>query len=244
MPKATFASRVQTLSTLLEPTRHRLYRYVADRRAAITRDEAADALQISLAAAAFHLDRLVAAGLLRASYRRTASGPALGAGRPSKLYRRSGRRVEVAIPQREHQLMSGLLAEAAATSADARSLDDVAHEYGLSLGARARASAHGDDEGALAKCIEKVSADLGFEPTRTDAGELWARNCPFDPVSRRQPAVVCRTAVALLRGVVDGVGASGISVGREERPGWCCVIQRASRSAAGDDGNKTATRLR
>jgi predicted ArsR family transcriptional regulator len=225
VPKPTLERRIRALASLLDPTRWRLYGYVSGSPRPVSRDEAADALGISRSAAAFHLDRLLTSGLLRARYSRISGGPALGAGRPSKLYRRSRRRIDVTIPQRDHRLMSGLLAEAASGPADGRSLDDVGHAFGRSLGVRARARLPVGKAAALAGCVEDVTADLGFEPTRTERGELWARNCPYDPVSRRHPAVVCRTALAIVRGVIDGVGASGIAVRREERPGWCCVIQ-------------------
>jgi predicted ArsR family transcriptional regulator len=246
VPKPTLMRRIQVLSTLLEPTRRRLYRHVASRRRLITRDDAADSLGITRAAAAFHLDRLVAAGLLRAQYSRLSGGPALGAGRPSKLYGRSRRRFEVTIPQREPQLMSGLLAEAMSGAAAGRTVDDVGHDFGRSLGLRARARVRNGTDAGLAGCVEDVMVDLGFEPTRTETGALWARNCPFDPVSRRHPSVVCRTTIAMVRGVIDGVGAHGIEVWRDERPGWCCVIQGAG-DGAGDGSttpvDKTASRM-
>lgn len=79
MPKPTFAERLEAMALLREPIRRRLYRYVEGRLAAVSRDEAAEAVGVSRAMAAFHLDKLVGLGLLRAEYRRlsarTGRGP-------------------------------------------------------------------------------------------------------------------------------------------------------------------------
>ena len=49
----------------------------------LSRDQAARALRISRALAAFHLDKLVDAGLLEADFRRLKGRSGPGAGRPS-----------------------------------------------------------------------------------------------------------------------------------------------------------------
>ena len=55
---------LSSLAVLGDPTRRRLYDYVVGRRGGVGRDEAAEAAGISRMLAAFHLDKLVAAGLL------------------------------------------------------------------------------------------------------------------------------------------------------------------------------------
>src|SRR5688572_13178345 len=92
MSKPTFAQKLADLSTLLEPTRGRLYGYVAGETAPVTRDQAANAVGISRSKAAFHLDKLVDARLLRVQFRRLSGRTGRGAGRPSKLYARSRHR--------------------------------------------------------------------------------------------------------------------------------------------------------
>ncbi|MBO0786733.1 MAG: helix-turn-helix transcriptional regulator, partial [Actinobacteria bacterium] len=54
------------VAVLGEPARRALYEYVAGQGRPVSRDEAAAATGVKRATAAFHLDRLVAAGLLEA----------------------------------------------------------------------------------------------------------------------------------------------------------------------------------
>jgi predicted ArsR family transcriptional regulator len=228
MPKPTFAQRLEALATLREPIRRRLYQYVERRLASVSRDEAAQAVGVSRAMAAFHLDKLVELGLLRAEYRRLSGRTGRGAGRPSKLYRRSRRAFSVTIPERNHELLARLLADREATSAEPARTEGTAHRYGRSLGTRARKqiSSRASSE-RLGRCVADVLEDVGFEPFASSGGDLRTRNCPFDPLSRQYPSVVCRTAIEFVGGVIDGVGASPLEVSRDERPDRCCVVVTA-----------------
>ena len=77
-----------------EPTRRALYDWVVRAGRGVGRDEAASGVGVSRALAAFHLDRLVAAGLLEAEYRRlTAQGVLWAAKLPVPT---DGLRVELA----------------------------------------------------------------------------------------------------------------------------------------------------
>ncbi|HKY51120.1 MAG TPA: helix-turn-helix domain-containing protein, partial [Candidatus Limnocylindria bacterium] len=98
----TLATQIAGVAVLDEPVRRSLYLYVARQADAVSRDEAADATGTSRENAAFHLDRLVEAGLLEASYRRLGGRTGPGAGRPSKLYRRSHRELSVTVPARRY----------------------------------------------------------------------------------------------------------------------------------------------
>src|SRR2546425_57963 len=70
MHGSEFERHIAAIASLHEPARRGLYLYVAGRRRDVGRDEAARALRISRALAAFHLDKLVQQGLLETSYRR------------------------------------------------------------------------------------------------------------------------------------------------------------------------------
>lgn len=225
MAKPSLHRELEALATLREPTRRALYEYVERQPAAVSRDQAATALRVSRALAAFHLDRLVAVGLLAADYRRLSGRTGPGAGRPSKLYRRSRRRLEVSLPHREHGLLASLLAAAASQADDGAPSLDPAREFGRSLGARGRHRLRSRPTGTrLAECVEAVLERLGFEPYRTSEREVRLRNCPFDPLSRRYAPVVCGAGQALVGGVVEGVEANQLSVSRDERPDRCCVV--------------------
>jgi predicted ArsR family transcriptional regulator len=224
VPKPTFAERLEALASLREPTRRRLYQYVARALAPVSRDQAAEALDISRPMAAFHLDKLVGLGLLRAAYRRVSGRAGRGAGRPSKLYTRSRREFSVSLPKRDHGLLAHLLADTAAESGVV-SPDEVAQRFGRSLGTRARrrVSDRASSE-RLSRCVEEVMDEIGFDPIAAASGEVLARNCPFDPLSRQYPAVVCRSAIAIVRGVIEGLGTDALAVRRDERPDHCCVV--------------------
>jgi predicted ArsR family transcriptional regulator len=224
--KPTFDERLQALAALREPVRKGLFQYVARRPGAVSRDEAAKAMGVSRAMAAFHLDKLVEHGLLRAEYRRLSGRSGRGAGRPSKLYRRSRRDFSVSLPERNHELLARLLTERAMLTPDRAVTDGVAHRYGRSLGVRARTRISGrSTPQRLARCVGDVLEELAFEPIRSEAGDaLWARNCPFDPLSRTYPSVVCVTAMEVVAGVIEGVGGSALRARRDERPDRCCVV--------------------
>src|SRR5215218_10289940 len=86
------------VSSLAEPQRRALYRFVVDRGQPVGKDEAAEALGIARTVAGFHLDRLVADGLLTTEFRRLTGRQGPGAGRPAKLYRRAPGELSVSLP--------------------------------------------------------------------------------------------------------------------------------------------------
>src|SRR6478735_9095881 len=91
---------VAAVAALAEPTRRRLYDHVVRQAAPVSRDEAAAATDVPRATAAFHLDRLVDDRLLEVHFERLSGRTGPGAGRPAKLYRRSGCDVTVSLPER------------------------------------------------------------------------------------------------------------------------------------------------
>src|SRR5205809_187023 len=108
-----FEHQVGALSALDDPVRRRLFRQV-EARGELSRDQAARAAGVSRALAAFHLDKLVEAGLLEASFRRLSGRSGPGAGRPSKLYRRGSALLDVSLPPRRYELAAQLFAQALA----------------------------------------------------------------------------------------------------------------------------------
>ena len=105
-------THISAVAALDEPTRRRLYNYVLRQPEPVSRDEAAAALELPRSTAAFHLDRLVDEGLLDMGYQRLNGRSGPGAGRPSKLYRRSRHQVTVSLPQRRYELAGRLLSDA------------------------------------------------------------------------------------------------------------------------------------
>src|ERR1051325_3290856 len=104
MPASDLERQIRAIALLDEPRRRRLYRYVLARRREVGRDEAARALRMSRALAAFHLDKLAEHGLLETSYRRLRHRRGPGAGRPAKLYRPVGPALVFTLPARRYEL--------------------------------------------------------------------------------------------------------------------------------------------
>src|SRR6476659_1666933 len=96
----TFAGRVTRLGVLADPVRRALYRFVAAQRGPVSRDQAADGVEVPRHTAKHHLDRLVDEGLLVTEFRRLTGRTGPGAGRPAKLYRRADTELEVSVPER------------------------------------------------------------------------------------------------------------------------------------------------
>lgn len=222
---------LQRLARLGEPVRRDLYLFVERQPKAVSRDEAAIGLGITRSLAAFHLDKLVEAGLLEAHFRRLSGRTGRGAGRPSKLYRRSRREVQLSVPQRHHELLGRFLVEALDPPDEMDGEQGplgVARAYGRSLGARARRrlSARASGE-RLRQCAVALLEGLGYAPYPTPGGDTRLRNCPFHPLSKRYPSTVCQVGLALVGGIVEGVRAPDQWPEREPAPGHCCVLLRA-----------------
>src|SRR5205085_12424326 len=103
------ADAIARAGVLAETVRRRLFGFVRRARRPVTRDEAAAWARVSRGLAAFHLDRLVEAGLLRAGGRAATSRRV---GRRPKLYEAGPGDVRLSIPERRHDLLAGVLLEA------------------------------------------------------------------------------------------------------------------------------------
>src|SRR5215813_5202672 len=100
------------LAPLADPVRRALYAYIAEQSEPVDRDAAAAGVGIGRPLAAFHLDRLVAAGLLDVEYHRRSGRTGPGAGRPAKFYRRArGVETSVSLPPRHYDEVAQILAE-------------------------------------------------------------------------------------------------------------------------------------
>ena len=222
-----FQRQVETLSTLDDPVRRKLFLLV-EGRGELSRDQAARAAGVSRALAAFHLDRLVEAGLLEASFRRLSGKSGPGAGRPSKLYRRSALELDITRPQRRYEWAAQVLARALGETTSEATRDALrrsARAHGEGIGHELkkpaastpplRAAAH-----ALGAC--------GFEPAVAPAGQLVLRNCPFASLREGCRDVICGMNLAMIEGVIDGLELEGVIAALEPQPDTCCVALRAA----------------
>lgn len=226
------STAIDDVAVLTEPVRRSLYSHVASQPEPVGRDAAAAAVGISRSLAAFHLDRLVDAGLLEVSYRRLSGRTGPGAGRPSKLYARSKREVALSLPARRYELAARLFAEALGRGATGETstisaLDEAARSFGRALGEEARRRA-GRRPGRqrLLESARTVLEEAGFEPLLGQDEVITLRNCPFDALARTHRDLVCGMNLSLMDGVISGLRASGIRADLDPQPGMCCVVWR------------------
>src|SRR5439155_5296923 len=218
--------QLERLGVLADPMRRALYLRISAGQE-LSRDQAARALRISRALAAFHLDKLADAGLLEADFRRLKGRSGPGAGRPSKLYRRSAQAIDVTLPARRYQLAARLLSRAASEGGptQAAALERAAEAWGRELGTEARGRS-GPRPGA-ARPLRSALAALraaGFEPRQDADGEIVLANCPFAALQRAAPALICGMNLALCRGLVQGLRAPRWTARLAPAAGRCCVL--------------------
>ena len=227
------ADSISTVAVLDEPTRRQLYEYVARARGPVGRDEASAAVGVSRPTAAFHLDRLADEGLLDVVHQRLSGRAGPGAGRPSKLYLRATRQVEVSLPERRYELAGELLA-AAVEDADAsgrpirETVASRAHEVGRQMGRDGST----DDPVPLLEMY-------GFEP-RAEEGTVRLGNCPFHNLARQHAELVCGMNLHLLKGLLDGLECAAYTARLAPSPDNCCVVLEPSRAGAiqGSEGQR------
>ena len=228
MQSTDIAQQIAGVASLNEPIRRRLYLYVAHQPHDVSRDEAAEALDISRPLAAFHLDKLVEEGLLETRFRRLTGRTGPGAGRPSKLYRRSGRQIEVTLPPRSYELAARLFARSLSQQQNetpAAALAEVAREFGESIGSDARRLA--GPEASTEEIMDAAQSVLemyGFEPLRDADGRILLRNCPFHALAQDYRTLVCGMNLSLMQGLVSSLQVHGIEAVLDPQPGMCCVV--------------------
>ena len=228
MDSKDFAKQLEGLATLDEPIRRELYLYVIGQDREVSRDGAARGVRVSRALAAFHLDKLVEAGLLEATFRRLSGRQGPGAGRPSKLYRRSSVQFDVSLPPRRYELAARVLTQTLAradSAATLQALRSTAREWGKQL---AKESAAGTGRGTPLGRATRALRVCGFEPHKgTDGdGEVVLRNCPFDSLRSVSRDLICGMNLALIEGLLAGLEVEGVSARLAPRPGMCCVALR------------------
>ena len=201
------------VTALADPSRRALFDYVRHARRPVSREDAAAATQMSRNLAAFHLDKLVEAGLLAARYEPPA-GPR-GRGRTPKTYVPAGDGLAVTIPERRYELMAEILADGMAAGSD--NAVDAAHRQAYERGKSLGAEITEPDR----DCLSVALGSLGFEPECTGPRTML-HNCPFHALAARHTELICGLNRSFLRGLADGLAAT-VDVRLEASPGNCCV---------------------
>jgi predicted ArsR family transcriptional regulator len=204
-------SGLAALAALTDGVRRSAYRAVLAAGASpVGRDEVAEALGVGRTLAAFHLDKLVDAGLLEVSYARRTGRTGPGAGRPAKLYRASTVEHVMSVPPRDYRTAAELLAESLERSGADTALFDVAREHG-------RRTPPGTD-------MHDLLAAHGYLPRESPA-DIVLTNCPFHHLAEQFPPLICGMNLAMITGLLDGAGAAAAWRARmDPAPHRCCVV--------------------
>jgi predicted ArsR family transcriptional regulator len=218
---------IRAVAALEDDLRRGMYAFCRRSVRPVTRDEAAAEVGISRKLAAFHLDKLVDAGLLRAHYEPV--GGIRRVGRTPKVYEPTNAPIRIAIPDRQHDLLAEILIDAVHTEGADESASDaalrVAHRRGTELGAHERRNTRPGRLGAerALTLAETALARPGYEPHRDTPTRVRLRNCPFHPLAARAPELVCGINHALLTGFLAGLDAPTVHAVLTPTAGECCV---------------------
>lgn len=229
-PAEDLERRIGGIAALDQPQRRGLYRLLSERGGWVTRDEASEALGVPRSVAAFHLDKLVEAGVVEVSFERMTGRTGPGAGRPAKLYRRGTVEVSASVPDRRYDLAGSLLATAISETERTgapitESLSAAARAAGRVVGEEAAAAT-----GPLTKrdqrrqAVLEILARHGYEPMLGKRGEIALVNCPFHRLAEEHRSLVCGMNLDFLGGLLDGIGRTGkLDARLAPEPGYCCV---------------------
>ena len=216
--------RLSSIGALADPARRVLYRFVVGQDDAVSRDQAADQTGLPRHAVKFHLDRLVAEGLLEVEFRRLTGRRGPGAGRPSKLYRRSPVEISVSLPERRYELAGQILAEAVQSARSGNpAMEAVAHaaaQAGRRIAADARAASPNAPLGSASAA--GILASYGYEP-RAVGDRMILVNCPFDALAVEHPQLICGINLEMIRAMTGAIGLTDTDVQLNPAPGRCCV---------------------
>jgi predicted ArsR family transcriptional regulator len=191
---------IAAVALLSERGRRDLYDFVRRSSGPVTRDEAAAHTGISRGLAAFHLDKLVHGGLLRAHTDR----PAAGVGRRPKVYEPQPVELAVSVPARQYDLLAELLLDAvAATSSRGGGGGGTAGGGGAVGSAGSAGSAGSGDSGGS---VDRPAGDLVAGAARDQARER-GRAAGAEARGRARPGRLgAERALTLAQSVLEGAG--------------------------------------
>jgi predicted ArsR family transcriptional regulator len=214
LPGQTERDIERLASALGDPTRRRIFFFVRQAGELVGKDEVAEGVGIDRRLAAFHLDKLVEQGFLRAEFRRRSGRSGPGAGRPAKLYTLADAELSVSLPERHYDLLARLLLRAMSDGSGSPTqavLERVGFEFGRELGLRELAergrsasplSARGTTTEAIAEVVRLLSR-YGFAAEREGGDAIKACACPFEEMAFHDPARVCGLDRAIWSGILS-----------------------------------------
>lgn len=200
-----------------DPTRHRIFRYIADAEQPVGVSELTDYVKLNHNAVRQHLAVLKDASLIVEEVEER-SRP----GRPRLLYRLHPEVLDRWGATGSYAWLAALLANAVRRNLEPR---QVGHQEGYRRAAELPA---GGDRVAL---LEAEFSRRGFRPTTVDKGrrvEFVLGRCPFADVAKSDPATVCQLHLGLAEGLAEGVGGLDVErlVTKDARRAGCRLVVR------------------
>ncbi|HHU08759.1 MAG TPA: helix-turn-helix domain-containing protein [Intrasporangiaceae bacterium] len=248
MPTQTGAG----LALLSSPVRRTIVDHLAAQHGSpgVTATELAEVLGLHVTTVRFHLDQLVAGGLLEASFLRQ------GVGRPRKVYSIAPGELRTDSTDRAMQLLTGLLAEqfGAAQSGTTLTPFEAGRKWAIDHVApespRTPAPTPGRWLAKLGHLID-VLRDWGYTSrvTTSAAGHTASvelSHCPFIDLARTNPAVACGIHRGLIAGTLEQFGEDDAEVSLEPfvGPHTCLAHITTRTSFAQADAASTRRRVR
>jgi predicted ArsR family transcriptional regulator len=189
------AAHQEQARALGDPTRHGIFRYIADAKRPADVAELTEHFGLNHNAIRQHLAKLVDAGLVTETH-----APSSGRGRPRLLYRldpSAESRWGVAGP---YEQLSVMLAEMLRTG-------DSAYDVGKrSVAPRRDAEDSDDPVGIVVEAMER----RGFEPVvrnaRGNRVDVVLRTCPFESAVLADPDTICDLHLGIAEGVAELAG--------------------------------------
>lgn len=194
-----------------DPTRHQVFRYLAEADAPTDVAELTAHFGLNHNAIRQHLAKLVDADLVRET-----TAPATGRGRPKLLYTVAPTAESRWGATGPYERLSRLLSEIIRTG-------DTAVEVGRREGRRLR----GDESApATVALVEHAMAREGFAPEiRPGRGrvDVVLQNCPFESTALGDPDTVCALHLGIAQGLVEGSDAVAVDdlVAKDPRRAGC-----------------------
>lgn len=195
-----------------DPTRHEVFRYLADAERAVDVAELTEHLGLHHNAIRQHLAKLVDADLVS-----EATAPRVGRGRPRLVYTvnpSAESRWGVTGPYERLTLMLTEIIRSGDSPVD----------VGRRAGRRVRIATHrsGDRMSGFMDAMERH----GFEPAATRRGhevDIVLRACPFETTALADPDTVCGLHLGLALGVADSIDGLVVDelIPRDPRRGTC-----------------------
>ena len=203
-----------------DPTRYRLFRYIADAQAPVTVAELTAYTGLNHNAIRQHLAVLKDAGLVTEEAERR-DRP----GRPRLLYRLHLEAAGEWHTPGAYSWLAGILSAALHRGQDPR-------QAGRQEGHRRAAEL--DSQGDPADLLEQEIAQRGFRPVRANRGsaiEFTLGRCPFAEVAAADPDTICQLHLGLAEGLTEGLG--GLTVDRlmvkpAQRAGCRLMVHRTA----------------